>query len=152
MRLVFAGTPEVAVVSLEAVLASRHEVLAVVTRPDAVAGRGHRLTPSPVSQAAQERGIPVLTPVKPSDPEFIATLTELAPDCCPVVAYGALVPQRVLDIPRSWLGESALLAAAGVARGGTRAAGDHGRRRRHRCRGVPTRGGDGHRTGLRGCH
>ena len=104
MRLVFAGTPEVAVVSLEAVLASRHEVLAVVTRPDAVAGRGHRLTPSPVSRAAQERGIPVLTPAKPSDPEFIATLTELAPDCCPVVAYGALVPQRVLDIPaRGWV-------------------------------------------------
>ena len=100
MRVVFAGTPEVAVTSLEAVLASRHEVLAVVTRPDAVAGRGHRLTPSPVSRVASERGIPVLTPTKPSDPEFIDRLTDLAPDCCPVVAYGALIPQPVLDIPR----------------------------------------------------
>lgn len=104
MRVVFAGTPDVSVVSLEAILRSRHEVLAVVTRPDAVAGRGHRLTPSPVSKAATERGIPVLTPVKPSDPDFIAELTELAPDCCPVVAYGALIPQKVLDIPaRGWV-------------------------------------------------
>ncbi len=104
MRLVFAGTPHVAVASLEAVLASRHEVLAVVTRPDAVAGRGHRLTPSPVSVAARERGIPVLTPAKPGDPEFVQTLTDLGPDCCPVVAYGALIPQRVLDIPaRGWV-------------------------------------------------
>lgn len=104
MRLVFAGTPEVAVVSLEALLASRHEVVAVVTRPDAVAGRGHRLTPSPVSKASRERGIPVLTPARPSEPEFIEKLTELAPDCCPVVAYGALVPQQVLDIPaRGWV-------------------------------------------------
>lgn len=104
MRLVFAGTPDVAVESLQAVLASRHEVVAVVTRPDAVAGRGHRLTPSPVSLAASERGIPVLTPAKPSEPGFIETLTELAPDCCPVVAYGALIPQRVLDIPaRGWV-------------------------------------------------
>jgi methionyl-tRNA formyltransferase len=104
MRVVFAGTPEVAVVSLEAILASQHEVVAVVTRPDAVAGRGHRLTPSPVSRAAQEHGIPVLTPAKPSEPEFIDTLTDLAPDCCPVVAYGALIPQRVLDIPqRGWV-------------------------------------------------
>ena len=104
MRVVFAGTPEVAVTSLEAVLASRHEVLAVVTRPDAVAGRGHRLTPSPVSRVASERGIPVLTPTKPSDPEFIDRLSDLAPDCCAVVAYGALIPQRVLDIPpKGWV-------------------------------------------------
>ncbi len=104
MRVVFAGTPQVAVTSLEAILASQHEVVAVVTRPDAVAGRGHRLTPSPVSAAAAERGIPVLTPNKPSDPEFIETLTSLDPDCCPVVAYGALIPQRVLDIPaKGWV-------------------------------------------------
>jgi methionyl-tRNA formyltransferase len=104
MRVVFAGTPEVAVTSLEAVLASRHEVLAVVTRPDALAGRGHRLTPSPVSRVASARGIPVLTPTKPSDPEFIDRLSDLAPDCCPVVAYGDLIPQRVLDIPpKGWV-------------------------------------------------
>ncbi len=104
MRLVFAGTPQVSVVSLEALLASRHEVLAVVTRPDAVAGRGHRVTPSHVSVAAQEHGIPVLTPQRPSDPDFVAALQDLAPDCCPVVAYGALIPQHVLDIPaKGWV-------------------------------------------------
>lgn len=104
MRVVFAGTPEVAVVSLEAVLASRHEVVAVVTRPDALAGRGHRLTPSPVSRAARERGIPVLTPAKPGEPDFIEELERLAPDCCPVVAYGALIPPRVLDVPaKGWV-------------------------------------------------
>jgi len=104
MRLVFAGTPEVAVVSLDALLTSRHEVLAVVTRPDAVAGRGHRVTPSPVSRAARKHGIPVLTPSRPSDPEFVATLQDLDPDCCPVVAYGALIPQQVLDIPaKGWV-------------------------------------------------
>ncbi len=83
-----------------ALLDSQHEVLAVVTRPDAVAGRGHRVTPSPVSRAATEHGIPVLTPARPGDPAFVQELQALAPDCCPVVAYGALIPQSVLDIPR----------------------------------------------------
>ncbi|MCU0279137.1 MAG: methionyl-tRNA formyltransferase [Candidatus Nanopelagicales bacterium] len=104
MRLVFAGTPEVAVVSLEALIASRHDVVAVVTRPDAVAGRGHRLTPSPVSRVAEEHGIPTLKPAKPNDPQFIAELQQYQPDCCPVVAYGALIPQPVLDIPaKGWV-------------------------------------------------
>ncbi len=104
MRLVFAGTPEVAVVSLQALLASHHEVVAVVTRPDAVAGRGHRLTPSPVSRVAEELGIPALKPARPSDPDFIDQLAALQPDCCPVVAYGALIPQTVLDIPaKGWV-------------------------------------------------
>jgi methionyl-tRNA formyltransferase len=101
MRLVFAGTPEPAVPSLRRLLeSSRHEVVAVVTRPDAVAGRGRKVTRSPIGMLADEHGIPVLTPQKPSEPEFVAALTELAPDCCPVVAYGALLPQAVLDIPR----------------------------------------------------
>ncbi|NYF99564.1 methionyl-tRNA formyltransferase [Janibacter cremeus] len=99
MRLIFAGTPQVAVPSLRALADSDHEVVAVVTRPDARAGRGRRLEPSPVKTAAQEMGLPVFTPTSPKDPEFIATLTELAPDCCPVVAYGALLPQEVLGIP-----------------------------------------------------
>ncbi|MGW4370215.1 methionyl-tRNA formyltransferase [Nocardia takedensis] len=105
MRIVFAGTPEPAVPSLRRLLDSeRHEVLAVVTRPDAVAGRGRKVTRSPVGQLADEHGIPVLTPRKPGDPDFVARLTELAPDCCPVVAYGALLPERVLDIPRfGWI-------------------------------------------------
>ncbi len=100
MRVVFAGTPEVAVPSLAAIHASPHEVLAVLTRPDAPAGRGRRLAPSPVRAWAAEHGIPALTPTRPRDPEFLDQLRELAPDCCPVVAYGALLPQAALDIPR----------------------------------------------------
>lgn len=100
MRLVFAGTPEVAVPSLDALAASPHDVVAVVTRPDAPAGRGRKLLPSPVAVRAEQLGIPVLKPSHPRDPEFQATLKELDPDCCPVVAYGALLPQSALDIPR----------------------------------------------------
>jgi methionyl-tRNA formyltransferase len=100
MRLVVAGTPEPAVPSLVALLASRHDVVAVVTRPDAPAGRGRAMRPSPVRLVAEEHEVEVLTPGHPREPEFQARLTELAPDCCPVVAYGALIPRPVLDIPR----------------------------------------------------
>ncbi|MEV0276255.1 methionyl-tRNA formyltransferase [Streptomyces sp. NPDC050610] len=105
MRLVFAGTPEVAVPALDALLASdRHEVVAVVTRPDAPAGRGRRLVASPVAQRAEEEGIEVLKPVKPRDEDFLARLREIAPDCCPVVAYGALLPKAALEVPaRGWV-------------------------------------------------
>ncbi|GGV10622.1 methionyl-tRNA formyltransferase [Streptomyces litmocidini] len=105
MKLVFAGTPEVAVPALDALLASgRHEVAAVVTRPDAPAGRGRRLVASPVAQRAEEAGIEVLKPARPRDEEFLARLREIAPDCCPVVAYGALLPKVALDIPaRGWV-------------------------------------------------
>jgi methionyl-tRNA formyltransferase len=100
VRLVFAGTPDPAVPSLRALLDSpRHEVVAVVTRPDAPKGRGRRTSRSPVGALADEAGVPVLTPRRPSEPEFLARLAELAPDCCPVVAYGALVPRAALDIP-----------------------------------------------------
>ncbi|MFD8014536.1 methionyl-tRNA formyltransferase [Streptomyces sp. NPDC058955] len=100
MKLVFAGTPEVAVPALDALLASgRHEVAAVVTRPDAPAGRGRRLVASPVAQRAEEEGIEILRPAHPRDEDFLARLREIAPDCCPVVAYGALLPQKALDIP-----------------------------------------------------
>ncbi|GGV68420.1 MULTISPECIES: methionyl-tRNA formyltransferase [Streptomyces] len=101
MKLVFAGTPEVAVPALDALLASdRHEVAAVVTRPDAPAGRGRRLVASPVAERAEEAGIEVLKPERPRDPGFVERLKQIAPDCCPVVAYGALLPRTVLDIPR----------------------------------------------------
>ncbi|MFD7575034.1 methionyl-tRNA formyltransferase [Streptomyces sp. NPDC059810] len=105
MKLVFAGTPEVAVPALDALLASgRHEVAAVVTRPDAPAGRGRRLVASPVAQRAEEAGIEVLKPARPRDEAFLARLREIAPDCCPVVAYGALLPKVALDIPaRGWV-------------------------------------------------
>lgn len=101
MRLVFAGTPEAAVPALQALLDSaRHEVVAVVTRPDALAGRGQRLTRSPVGALADEAGIEVLTPRRPSEPDFLARLSALAPDCCPIVGYGALIRRAALDIPR----------------------------------------------------
>ncbi|MFD7691997.1 methionyl-tRNA formyltransferase [Streptomyces sp. NPDC059805] len=100
MKLVFAGTPEVAVPALDALIASgRHEVAAVVTRPDAQAGRGRRMVASPVAERAAEAGIEVLKPAKPRDPEFLERLREIAPDCCPVVAYGALLPRVALDVP-----------------------------------------------------
>ncbi|MDE9366040.1 methionyl-tRNA formyltransferase [Luteipulveratus sp. YIM 133132] len=99
MRVVFAGTPQVALPSLDALLASRHEVAAVITRPDARAGRGRRSALSPVRARAEEAGLEVLTPDRPSDPQFQQRLRELEPQVCPVVAYGALVPRSALDIP-----------------------------------------------------
>jgi methionyl-tRNA formyltransferase len=99
VRLVFAGTPTTALPALEAVLASRHAVVAVVTRPPARSGRGRRLVESPVAEAAAAAGVEVLTPARPREPEFLDRLRDLGPDCCPVVAYGALVPRAALDIP-----------------------------------------------------
>jgi methionyl-tRNA formyltransferase len=100
VRLVLAGTPEAAVPSLRALLASRHEVVAVVTRPDARSGRGRTPSISPVKEVALECGLEVLTPRSPREEGFLARLRELAPDACPVVAYGALVPRSALDVPR----------------------------------------------------
>jgi methionyl-tRNA formyltransferase len=104
MRVVFAGTPEVAVPALDAVAASRHELVGVVTRPDAPSGRGRRLVASPVAERAEELGVPVLKPGHPREPEFQAALAALRPDACPVVAYGALLPQSALDLaPHGWI-------------------------------------------------
>ncbi|APU14515.1 MULTISPECIES: methionyl-tRNA formyltransferase [Actinoalloteichus] len=105
MRLVFAGTPEPALPALRTLIDSaRHEVVAVVTRPDAPAGRGRRLLRSPVAALAEEHGIEVLTPTKAGDPDFLTRLTELAPDCAPVVAYGAMLPKAARAIPRhGWI-------------------------------------------------
>ena len=100
MRLVLAGTPDVAVPSLRALLGSRHDVVGVVTRPDAAAGRGRRSRPSPVRVVAQEHGLPVLAPEHPREPAFVEALAALAPDCVPVVAYGALVPRAAREVPR----------------------------------------------------
>ena len=100
MRVVFAGTPEVALPSLRAIAASPHELVGVVTRPDAPAGRGRRLVASPVADLAEELGVPVLKPAHPREEEFLDQLRALEPDCCPVVAYGALLPQSALDVPR----------------------------------------------------
>jgi len=101
MRLVFAGTPPVAADTLAHLLADRgHEVVAVLTRPDAPQGRSSRRVPSPVAQLAAEHGIEVLRPARASDPALASRLAELEPDCCPVVAYGGLIPRPLLDLPR----------------------------------------------------
>ncbi len=118
LRVVFAGTPEIAVPSLDAIAESRHELVGVLTRPDAPAGRGRRLTPSPVALRAAELGVPVLKPQHPRDPDFQDELKALGPDCCPIVAYGALLPGAALEIPEhGWvnLHFSALPAWRGAA-------------------------------------
>jgi methionyl-tRNA formyltransferase len=99
VRLVFAGTPDAAVPSLDAVFGSSHDVVAVLTRPDAPAGRGRSLVASPVKQRALELGLEVLTPGRPDDQQFRNRLCELAPDACPIVAYGGLIPLSALTIP-----------------------------------------------------
>jgi len=104
VRVVFAGTPEVALPALDAIAASRHELVGVVTRPDAPAGRGRRLVASPVAQRAEELGLVVLKPVHPHEPDFQEALRALRPACCPVVAYGALLPRSALEVPeRGWV-------------------------------------------------
>lgn len=109
MRIIFAGTPEPAVVALEKLLASEHEVVAVITRPDARKGRGRSLHPSPVKELALQHGVEVLTPtsLKPDTEDGQAIrerLAELAPDCIPVVAYGNLITSDLLDVaPHGWV-------------------------------------------------
>ncbi len=100
MRLVFAGTPEPALPALRRLIASpRHDVVAVLTRPDAVAGRRGRPAPSPVARLATEHGIEVLKPDRANEPGFVAELARLAPDCCPAVAYGAILGPELLAVP-----------------------------------------------------
>ncbi len=105
MRLVFAGTPEPALPALRRLIASPdHDVIATLTRPDAVSGRRGKPTPSPVARLAREHDIPVLTPARPNSEEFVAELTALAPEVCAVVAYGALLGDALLAIPpRGWI-------------------------------------------------
>nr|WP_128617964.1 methionyl-tRNA formyltransferase [Mycobacterium lepraemurium] len=105
MRLVFAGTPEPALPALRRLIDSpRHEVIVVLTRPDAASGRRGKPEPSPVAREALDRGIPVLRPARPNSPEFVAELAQLAPDCCAVVAYGALLRDELLAVPpHGWI-------------------------------------------------
>ena len=100
MRLVFAGTPEPALPALHRLIESpRHEVIAVLSRPDAASGRRGKPAPSPVAALAADHGIPVLKPSRPNSAEFVAELSDLAPDCCAVVAYGALLSAELLAVP-----------------------------------------------------
>lgn len=100
LRIVFAGTPDFSVPPLRALLASPHEVVAVYTQPDRPAGRGRKLAASPVKQMAGANGIPVHQPPTLKNDEAVAGLAALRPDLMVVVAYGLLLPQRVLDVPR----------------------------------------------------
>lgn len=101
MRLVFAGTPEPALPALRRLVDSpHHDVVAVLTRPDAVSGRRGKPQPSPVARWALDHGIAVLRPARPNSAEFVAELSQLAPECCPVVAYGALLGDALLAVPR----------------------------------------------------
>ena len=100
LRIVFAGTPEFAAEHLKALLDSPYEIVAVYTQPDRPAGRGQKLMPSPVKQLALEHSIAVMQPPTLRAPEAQAELAALKPDLMVVVAYGLILPQAVLDIPR----------------------------------------------------
>ncbi len=99
MRVVFAGTPQVAATSLERLLASGHQVVGVLTRPDAGAGRGRRSRPTPVRRLAEEAGVPVLAPGRLRESGVREQLEAWAPDVGAVVAYGGLVPPELLGLP-----------------------------------------------------
>lgn len=104
MRVVFAGTPSAAVPTLQALLAGDHEVVGVITRPDAPTGRGKKLTPSPIAEIASAANVPIIKPEKLTEPSCLEQLRMWQPDCLPVVAYGALVPKELLTIaPFGWV-------------------------------------------------
>ena len=100
MVIVFFGTPQFAVPSLEHLIASRHQVQGVVTQPDKPRGRGHKVVDAPVKATALRHGIPVFQPSRLRDPDVLATLTEWKPDLGVVVAYGKLIPEELLALPR----------------------------------------------------
>ena len=100
MKTVFFGTPGFAVPTLARLLASRHHVIGVVTQPDRRRGRGQRVSPSPVKVTATDNGLTVLQPERMNDPEFVAALETMRPDLGVVAAYGKLLPDRLLELPR----------------------------------------------------
>ena len=100
-RIIFAGTPDFALASLQALVAAGHTPCAVLTQPDRPAGRGKQLTASPVKQFALENDLPVLQPVTLRDAEQVAALEALEPDLMVVAAYGLILPQAVLDVPQA---------------------------------------------------
>ena len=99
MRIVFMGTPEFAVPSLEALLSSSETVVGVVTQPDRPKGRGHDIASSPIKSLAQRAGLPILQPVKMKDPAFLEALQAWKADLIAVTAFGRILPQVILDLP-----------------------------------------------------
>ena len=102
MRVVFMGTPDFAVGTLETLIAAGHEVAAVVTQPDKPKGRGKSLMPTPVKEVALAHQIPVFQPKKVRDPEFVETLRTIAPDVIVVAAFGQIISKEILDMPIQW--------------------------------------------------
>ncbi|MGL4415969.1 MAG: methionyl-tRNA formyltransferase, partial [Plesiomonas shigelloides] len=100
LRIVFAGTPDFAARHLDALLASEHQVVGVYTQPDRPAGRGKKLTPSPVKVLAEQHAIPVFQPPTLRKEEYQQELAALNADVMVVVAYGLILPKVVLDLPR----------------------------------------------------
>src|SRR6185437_3793826 len=100
MRVVFLGTPEFAVPTLEALIAAGHQLAAIYTQPDRPKGRGNQLSQSPVNEAAAQHGLLVLQPERIRRPENTAALSELKPDVMVVVGYGQIIPQSIIDIPK----------------------------------------------------
>src|SRR5690348_11609601 len=100
LRIAFAGTPEFALAALDALAASTHRVVGVWTQPDRPAGRGRKLTPSPVKQRALALALPVHQPESLKGAEAQQALHDAAPDVVVVVAYGLLLPSKVLAVPR----------------------------------------------------
>lgn len=99
MKIIFMGTPEIAAFALDKILASGYEVCAVVTQPDKQAGRGKKLTPSPVKKLAESKNIPVFTPQKLKTENFHETLKPLSPDIIIVFAYGKILPTEIINLP-----------------------------------------------------
>ena len=100
MKVVFMGTPDFAVPTLEKIIEAGHEVLAVVTQPDKAKGRGKKVLFSPVKEKALEHDLPVYQPRRAREPEFIEQMRELNPDVMVVVAFGQILPKDILDIPK----------------------------------------------------
>lgn len=100
MRIVFMGTPDFSVGTLDAIAVAGHEIAGVVTQPDKQRGRGKQVQPTPVKEAALRLGLPVFQPARVRDPEFIAQLKEMKPEAIVVVAFGQIIPQEILDLPK----------------------------------------------------
>ena len=103
LRVVVFGTPEFAVPTLDALLSSRHEVVGVVSQPDRPRGRGQKLEPTPMKAAATRAGVPVLQPDRLRVPEFLDSFTQMRPDLGVVAAYGKILPETVISVPRHGL-------------------------------------------------
>ena len=123
MRLVFLGTPAFAVPTLERLVEAGHQLLAVVTQPDRPRGRGGKLTPPPVKEAALRLGLPVFQPERVRRPEALEYLRALAVDAMVVVGYGQIIPQSVIDLAPLRDPQCACLAVAEVSRRRARSSG-----------------------------